>query len=225
MANNTDLIDKYLLGELSDTAKKQFEEALSNPIEGENLKKEIELQQEIITAIQARGLKETLKQKEIELRTRHKKKQHIQRVLRISSLTIVASVVAATILVTMILTPMAKIMTAESIKYAKTITISPTRGAVTNDLQMQLFAVYNNVSLNQFKQAKKDAKQLIKQLQHPPKTLNTEEVKDIYDQALWLQTICEMNQGHVFRAKKLLLQIANSDSHYASQAQDFLEKL
>ena len=225
MANNTNKIDQYLRNELPESEKKQFDRLLLNPdksLEGKNLNDEMELQKEIIMAIQARGLKETLQLKEAEMRAKRKNKQ---RILRISTWSTAASLVAAVALLAVIITPMVKTMKAESFEYAKIISTSPTRGAVTNDLQMQLFTLYNQISFYQFNEASKTAKQLIQLLQNPPQNISREEAQEIYDEVQWLQTICEMNQGHVFRAKKLLQQIANSDSHYASQAQEFLEKL
>ena len=66
MANNTELIDRYLRNELTENEKKQFEGLLSasdKSLEGKNLNDEMELQKEIIMAIQARGLKECLQKK------------------------------------------------------------------------------------------------------------------------------------------------------------------
>ena len=63
MANNTDLIDKYLRNELTEDEKKQFERLLSTSSESlgdKDLASEVDLQKEIIIAIQARGLKECL---------------------------------------------------------------------------------------------------------------------------------------------------------------------
>ena len=59
--NHTDLIDRYLRNELTENEKKQFEGLLSasdKSLEGKNLNDQMELQKEIIMAIQARGLKE-----------------------------------------------------------------------------------------------------------------------------------------------------------------------
>lgn len=67
MANNTDLIDKYLRNELTEDEKNQFERLLSTSSESlgdKDLASEVDLQKEIIIAIQARGLKECLQQKE-----------------------------------------------------------------------------------------------------------------------------------------------------------------
>ena len=95
--NHTDLIDRYLRNELTENEKKQFEGLLSasdKSLEGKNLNDEMELQKEIIMAIQARGLKECLQKKETEIRA---KRSQRQRIIKISSWSFASSLVAANI--------------------------------------------------------------------------------------------------------------------------------
>ena len=114
-----------------------------------------------------------------------------------------------------------------SIEYAQQIQISAFRGGTTDDLRNQLMSAYQNISDKNFEEASQVVVKLmtfITENRSFPYCLSPEE-KEIYDQAQWLNAICEMNSGHVFRAKKMLNQIANSDSFYATQAQDMLDKL
>ena len=226
MANNTDLIDKYLRNELTEDEKNQFERLLSTSSESlgdKDLASEVDLQKEIIIAIQARGLKECLQQKEQQI---HSQRLRTKRIIKLSSWGISSSFVAAIVVLAMILTPMAKIMKTESSEFAASITIPTTRGVndQSDELQNQLFFVYSYISQNQFDQANELALQLIEQIQSSQQEITTE-TKEILDQAQWLHTICEMHNGKVLKAKKLLKQIANSDSPYATEAQDILNQL
>lgn len=226
MANNTDLIDKYLRNELDENEKKQFERLLTTPSKSlgdKDLASEVDLQKEIIIAIQARGLKECLQRKEQQIRSQ---RLRTKRIIKLSSWGISSSFVAAIVVLAMILTPMAKIMKTESSEFAASITLPTTRGVndQSDELQNQLFFVYSYISQNQFDQANELALQLIDQIQSSRQEI-TPETKEILDQAQWLHTICEMHNGKVLKAKKLLKQIANSDSYYAERAQMVLDKL
>lgn len=226
MANNTDLIDKYLRNELTEDEKNQFERLLSTSSESlgdKDLASEVDLQKEIIIAIQARGLKECLQQKEQQIRLQ---RLRTKRIIKLSSWGISSSFIAAIIVLAVILTPMARMMKTESSEFAASITIPTTRGVndLSDELQNQLFFVYSYISQNQFNQANKLALRLIDQIQSSQQKI-TPETKEILDQAQWLHTICEMHNGKVLKAKKLLKQIANSDSYYAERAQMVLDKL
>lgn len=231
MANNTELIDRYLRNELTENEKNQFEGLLSasdKSLESKNLDDEMELQKDIIMAIQARGLKECLQKKETELRTKRAQKQ---RLIRLSSWSFGSALVAAMAILALITIPMAQIMKQESLQYASSIDSSAVRGAVrgaiqeqTDPLQTQLLNIYSLITQKQFDQANKNVKQLIHDLQ-TTQDIHSEEHKEIFDQAQWLCAVCEMHQGNVFKAKKLLRQIANSDSYYAERAQIILDKL
>lgn len=228
MANNTELIDRYLRNELTENEKNQFEGLLSasdKSLESKNLDDEMELQKDIIMAIQARGLKECLQKKETELRAKRAQKQ---RLIRLSSWSFGSALVAAMAILALITIPMAQIMKQESLQYASSIdNISAVKGGVqaqTDPLQSQLLNIYSLITQKQFDQANKNVKQLIHDLQ-TTQDIHSEEHKEIFDQAQWLCAICEMHQGNVFKAKKLLRQIANSDSYYAERAQIILDKL
>lgn len=226
MANNTELIDRYLRNELTENEKNQFEGLLSasdKSLESKNLDDEMELQKDIIMAIQARGLRECLQKKETELRAKRAQKQ---RLIRLSSWSFGSALVAAMAILALITIPMAQIMKQESLQYASSIDISAVRGGVqaqTDPLQSQLLNIYSLIAQEQFDQANKNNEQLLQDLQ-TIHYVNSEEYKDIFDQAQWLCVICEMHQGNVFKAKKLLKQIASSDSHYAERAQIVLDK-
>ncbi|MBO5143660.1 MAG: hypothetical protein J6C46_11850 [Clostridia bacterium] len=222
MSDNTDLIDRYLVGELSVEEKQDFERLLfddSDSLESKKLKGEMELQKEIILAIQARGLKENLRLKEEQIRFKRRKERRNIKIFGLSSFSFVA---AAVILWAIFVLPIAHNMANLSIQYADQIQIESFRGGISNDYQQQLILAYTNIAGKKFDEAQIIVLSIMDDIDSVGLI---EENKDFYDQAQWLNAICEMNSGHVFRAKKMLNQIANSDSFYATQAQDMLDKL
>ena len=248
---NTDIIDKYLRNELNDIEKQEFERLLSAPSEslyGISLNEEMELQKEIILAIKARGLKECLQKKEEDLKLEKeivlairerglreslqreeeniRKSRRKKRTILIWSGSVTSTLIAASLVFMIVLAPIANLMKEESIIYAESISISSTRGSQDNDLQNQIITIYKLVSEKQFNKANKEASILIEKLQNLQQRFPSEEIKELYDQALWLQTICEMNQRHVFEAKRLLKIIANNkENPFSKKAEEILKKL
>lgn len=230
--DRTQKIDDYLGNNMSPEEKKKFERLLSDPsasLGGSmNLNEEVKMQKAIIQEIQRQALKNMLMDENRKYRTRQRV---IPKIVALSS-SISATAIAAVMLIMFILSPMAQIMKQESLQYASSIDISTVRGGVargamqeqTDSLQSQLLNIYSLIAQEQFDQANKHVKQLLQDLQ-TNQDIGLEEHKEIFDQAQWLCAICEMYQGNVFKAKKLLKQIASSDSHYAERAQIVLDKL
>ncbi len=223
MANNTDLIDKYLLGDLSNVEKKQFEDTLSDPLEGKVLKREVELQKEIIMAIQARGLKEQLQAKEQQMRAKRSK---IQKIVKITSWSTSVSLMAAIMLLAIVVVPMVKVMKQESMMYINAeVSMGVTRGNAGEGVEGDKQALHNLLAQSQIVQANEQAKSLLIKLASMQAEMDEEEYRYHYDEVLWLHANCEMNLGHVFTAKRLLKQIASEGGAFASQAQEILDKL
>jgi CRISPR/Cas system-associated endoribonuclease Cas2 len=227
MLDNTDLIDRYLAGELSVEEKQDFERLLfddSDSLESKKLREEMELQKEIILAIQSRGLRECLQEKEQQKLYNQQKKGKIIKIFGWSSF---STAIAAVLLWGIFIFPVVQKMENCSIEYAQQIQISAFRGGATDDLHNQLMSAYQNISDKNFEEASQvvlKLKTFITENRSFPYCLSPEE-KEIYDQAQWLYVICEMNEGHIFKVRRLLKQIGNSDSFYATQAQDMLDKL
>ena len=227
MLDNTDLIDRYLGGELSEDEKQELERLLfddSDSLESKKLKEEMELQKEIILAVQSRGLRESLQEKEQQILQEQQKKGKFIKIFGWSSF---STAIAAVLLCGIFISPIVQRMENCSIEYAQQIQISAFRGGTTDDLQNQLMLAYQNISDENFREASQIVVRLMTYISEKrsfPYDLLPEE-KDTYDQAEWLYVICEMNEGRIFKVKRLLKQIANSDSFYAIQAQDMLDKL
>lgn len=96
----TILIDRYLSGEMTEEEKLSFERLLSegdsSSIDVKNLRKEMELQQEIESAIQERGLREMLQNIEAKI----KRRQRLKKVMKwlLGGICILASITAVTLL-------------------------------------------------------------------------------------------------------------------------------
>lgn len=230
--DRTEKIDNYLENNMSNEEQKEFERLLSDSsasLGGSmNLNEEVKMQKAIIQEIQRRALRSTLMDENRKYRTRQR---IIPKIVALSS-SISATAIAAVMVIMFVISPMAQIMKQESLQYASSIDSSAVRGGAvrgdiqeqTDPLQTQLLNIYSLITQKQFDQANKNVKQLIHDLQ-TTQDIHSEEHKEIFDQAQWLCAICEMHQKNVFKAKKLLRQIANSDSYYAERAQIILDKL
>jgi len=130
----TKLIDRYLSGEMTEEEKMSFERLLSegdsSSIDEQNLQKEMELQQEIESAIQERGLREMLQKEEARIRHRlHRKRVTIWSIGASSLLAI-----AAIQLLIFIITPIERIMQGrDSTNYVAQVESSVVRGFDSGD--------------------------------------------------------------------------------------------
>ncbi len=223
--DRTEKIDVYLSNQMSPEEKKEFERLLSADTESsnvENLREEMELQKDMITAIRERGLREQLKEQEKQMRARRAKKQ---RIYRLSGWSAGALSVAAVLCLVLNLVPVAQTMVSLSTDYAQSIVIAPARGGATDALLTELEHIYLLLAQEQWAEAAPKAHSLMEQTSVPSKELCEEERQDIYEQAQWLYTMCEMHQRHIFRAKRLLKQIAAGNGYYADRAKAMLEAM
>ena len=203
--------------------KEQFEQLIEESnlsSESEDLRAEIALQKDIIMAIQARGLKERMQAKEKQLREKHSK---VQKIIRITSWSSAISVVAAVILLVVVVAPMVKVMKQECLDFSQTESV--VRGSLGGEIYQLRWDIYMLAQNGKFSEASDLALETLAMLPMMQNELDPDDYSELYDEILWLHTNCEMKLGHVFTAKSLLEQIANSDSHYAILAKEILEKL
>ncbi len=223
MVNNTDRIDAYLSGEMKGVEREQFEQLIdesNHSAESEELRAELALQRGIITAIQARGLKEQMQAKEKQIRAKQAK---VQKIIRITSWSSAISVVAAVMLLVIVVAPMVKVMKQECLDFSQTQSV--VRGGLDGEIYQQRWDIYMLAQNGKFSEASDLALETLAMLPMMQNELDPDDYNDLYDEVLWLYTNCEMQQGHVFTAKSLLEQIANSNSYYAHRAKEILEKL
>lgn len=223
--DRTEKIDAYLSNRMSSEEKKEFERLLSADAESSDigtLREEMELQKDMIMAIRERGLREQLQEQEKQMRTRRAK---TQRIIRLSGWSAGALSMVAVLCLVLILVPVAQTMVSLSTGYAQSLEIAPARGGATDTPQTELEQVYTLLAQGQWSEATPKARALMEQTSVPSEELCEEERQEMYEQAQWLYTMCEMHQQHIFRAKRLLKQIAASNGYYANQAKTMLEAM
>ena len=216
----TKLIDRYLSGEMTEEEKMSFERLLSegdsSSIDVQNLQKEMELQQEIESAIQERGLREMLQNEEA--RIRHHK--HVKRVTIWSLCSgSVITAIAAVMLLLLVVAPAARLMQDYSNQYVAQVEIGQLRGDNAN-----AEALSNALTLMQANEWEQ-ASQIVDDIFTQTANSQDEETIEMHDNAEWLKAICLMHDGKVQKAKRLLRKIANSESYYNGMASEMLEKL
>ena len=216
----TILIDKYLSGEMSAEEKSGFEKLLSetksSSTDETSLRKDMELQQEIENAIRERGLREML-QKE-EKRIRHRQKITKVTIWSLGSGSVI-SAIAAVILFLIVISPLAHQMQDYSSQYVAQVEVGNLRG--DNEIANKLS---NALLLMQNKEWEK-ASAIVNEVLEQTSGSQEEQMLDMYNNAEWLNAICLMHNGKVFKAKRLLRKIANSESYYSTQAAELLETL
>ncbi len=223
--DRTEKIDAYLSGQMPSEERKEFERLLSadaKSLDSEPLSDEMKMQKEIIRAIRERGLREQLQEQEKQMRANRAKKQ---RIIRLSGWSVGTFSMVAVLCIAFVLVPLAQTMVRLSTEYAQSITLSPARGGTSDSPQTQLEQVYSLVAQEHWSEASTLSQSLMETTATAQNDLTPEECQEIYEQAQWLYTMCEMHQKHIFRAKRLLRQIAADGGRYANQAQAMLNAL
>lgn len=276
--DNTDRIDAYLAGQMTDQEKAQFEQELRDASFASSLgtlQEETELQSDIILAIREQQLRKQLQDEEMLLRlqeqmvvgslsdadreqlsravayrkakpkaratetstpvyyrmaqtdepTSEKQPRRRARRWKIAGISVASIAVAAAICLCIVLVPAMRTMQQLSTQFARSITIEHIRGAVPGPVETQLEQLYQLVASEQWREAAPVARSLMEQTAEPLPTMSPEECREIYEQAQWFYTLCEMHQGHIFRAKRLLRQIADDGGLFATQAKQYLDQL
>lgn len=214
----TKLIDRYLSREMSEEERIDFERLLSEPDSSYNgelsLQKEMELQKEIELAVQERGLREMLQREEARIRS----KQRIRRITLWSvgggSLT---TAVAAAMTMMLVVAPVAQQMQSYSNQYVAQVEVGDLRGGDTwaDMLNGALLSMQNDDWQN--------ASAVIDDVLCRTADAPEPSVREQHAHAQWLKAVCLMHEGKVMKAKRLLRQIANSDSPYSEKATELLE--
>ena len=229
----TELIDRYLLGEATAEEKMQVERLLSDPElsleDRDKFRKEMELQQEIILAIQKQGLKEMLQQadeKEDKEDDEKERKVHIRRLIGWTSGSVMTFAAAAIIVFMIVLAPMRDLFYNYSYQYAQAVQVAEaTRGDELSEIASLLEQANEAVLTNQWQQADKLALQVMDICTQPVENLSNEERLEYYQQAEWLHANYLMHSKHAFKARRLLKKIVEDKGIYSEQAQMILQQV
>ena len=198
-------IDRYIMGGMSDDERHSFEQVL---ITDPELQKEVALHQEIVLAIQMKGAKEFARK---EHNRRHRRRLMI---IRTSSYFAIAASIIIGIFVN-------NSYSDKYINAGKEIKLQEfgARGGSSLDVICQ------KIKNNEFK----EALSLIEEEQSIQYSLSDPDAIAQYNaeqQVLeWYKAVTYMRMGKWVKARKLLKQIAASDSFYKAQAQEVLDKL
>ena len=228
----TELIDRYLLGEATAEEKMQVERLLSDPElsleDRDKFRKEMELQQEIILAIQKQGLKEMLQQADEKEEKEEEKeyKVQIRRLIGWTSGSITTLAAAAVIVFVIVLAPMRAFFYNYSYQYAQSVQVAEaTRGDELSEIASLLDQAHEAVLTNQWQQADKLALQVMELCTQPVDNLSDEERVEYYQQAEWLHANYLMHRKRALKACRLLKKIVEDKGIYSEQAQMILQQV
>lgn len=196
-------IDRYIMGGMSDDERHSFEQML---ITDPELQKEVALHQEIVLSVQMKGAK-------VYARKEHNRRRRLM-IIRTSSYFAIAASLIIGIFVN----------NAYSDKYVN----------AGNAIELQELGIRGGSSLDVICQKIKnneftEALSLIEEEQSIQYSISDPDAIAQYDaeqQVLeWYKAVTYMRMGKWVKARKLLKQIATSDSFYKEQAQKVLDKL
>lgn len=208
-----ELFDGYMDGILSDTERTQFEERLQSD---EAYRKAYELHSEVVLGIQRKELKAMLKEQEKE------GQKPVRRGLVIKISSIVA--LAACLFIGIIIVHDALRMADLGGDYIAQLEQPVPRGS---GVEETLALIYDDLQQGNYAESQDNidkARQLIQEEQAI--VYSTEEETEYHQQMLkldsdeldWYQALLYAKTHKVFKAKKLLKQIAKSDSRYKDEA-------
>ena len=227
----TELIDRYLLGEATAEEKIQVERLLSDPElsleDRDKFRKEMELQQEIILAIQKQGLKEMLQQAD----EKEEKEEEHHRKVRIWSIRSVASLAIAACFVGIIIIgpQMSRIsnLSKQDAFYAEAYAdINNAYAMACRGESEAADAILEANALMQagdYKQADRVLTQALKQMQivTPDNAQAWSEKEDM----LYLRALCTIKQHRLYRSRHLLNEVVNMNTTHKDEAQQLLNTI
>ena len=219
--NISEKIDRYILGQMSLEEKAIFETELSADPE---LRHEYEMQREIILAAQRVHFRHHLK--DIELQVRLRRKTTIKTV---TSWSIAAAIVCVCVLGL-------DMKYSSDLRDTSMLCYAETGAPLTrsdNEIDNLLSEAYELIGKNELESALSmilSAEKIIKET--PLYDAISEEAKYQYEIRLlqeqdleWYKALILMKEGEIFKSRKVLKQIASSNSRYAERAKDILESI
>lgn len=216
--DSTILIDRYLSREMAQEEKSGFERLLSESDSSYNgeptLRKEMNLQQLIEKTVRERGLREMLQKEEARIRCR-------QKIWHVAMWSLgggsVISALAAAVLLLLVISPLAHQMQDYSTQYVAQVEVGIVRGdnVMAEKLDNALVLMQNNDW--------DSATAIVDEVFEQTEGSRDEQIRELHAHAQWLKALCLMHSGKVLKAKRLLRQIANSDSPYNSEAAKLIE--
>lgn len=217
--NISERIDRYILGEMSNAEIMTFEADMSSNPE---LRREYELQREIALAVQRVHLKRHIQ--DIENRKKNARRKKIK---TISSWSIAAAV-ACVCVIGVDIKWSSDLSDASMLCYVQTgEPISRSDGEI-DELVSKAYQYIGESDLETATNNLDKAETLIEEkLRVEPATEEGKYRREILlmqkEDIDWYRTLIMMHQGKIFKSRKALMNIANSDSRYADKALEILE--
>ena len=217
-----DRIDNYILGEMSNEERLAFEQEMS---QDKNLQEEVALQRDIVRAIRLKAAKEHLQAVEREIQAKERRRQ-----VFIVKLSNVARLVAACLIIGVIAGG-SYYYVDKANKYEDYIQTMRCENRCEN-AQVSGFAdqAYIAIQAGEYNEALNiitEGKQSL--LSSTKDSLLTEDGAQWYiteqDRLQWYEALAYMGKGRWIKARRLLKNIAKSDSFYRSDANRLLEEL
>lgn len=221
-----DRIDNYILGEMSNEERLAFEQEMS---QNKNLQEEVTLQRDIVRAIRLKAAKEHLQAVEREIQAKERRRQ-----VFIVTLSNIARAVAACLII--------GVIAGSSYYYVDTVNTYRDCGL---NIQSEILAErggargeekYSDRAITAMENGDyKLALDIIEEgesikfaFDDPNLTLREQallEFKFEQEDLQWFKVVTYMRMGKWIKAKRLLKEIATSDSYYKAKAQDVLKEL
>lgn len=217
--NISERIDRYILGEMNEAERQAFEAEMSSDPE---LKKEYELQREIALAVQRVHLKRHMQ--DIERKAKNERRRRIKTI----SMWSISAAIAFVCIVGVDTKWSSDLRDASAIYYAETV-MPPSRS--DNDVDFHLSMAYKYIGEDNYDVATQclDAASFFieHQLHYNVPTEEYEYNKEVVlmkkQDVEWYRMLVLMKQGKIFKSRKVLKNIAESDSRYADDARQILE--
>lgn len=225
-----DRIDNYILGEMSNEERLAFEQEIS---QDKNLQEEVALQRDIVRAIRLKAAKEHLQAVEREIQAKEQREMQAKerrRQVFIVKLSNIARAVAACLIIGVI-AGSSYYYVDKANKYEDYIQTMRCENLCEN-AQVSGFAdqAYIAIQAGEYNEALNiitEGKQSL--LSSTKDSLLTEDGHQWYiteqDRLQWYEALAYMGKGRWIKARRLLKNIAKSDSFYRSDANRLLEEL
>lgn len=224
-------IDKYIKERLSDEQREAFELELAQDAE---LRAEVELQREIVTAIRVKGAREMLQEREAEIAqqereaeiARQEREAAERRRRRIFTWSIATMAVAACFVVGLFI-HYDNVASYKSYGMSIQLESVELRGGeqpLTNKIVEAINSANYNSALKLIAQGQSKAFHTDEQ-DPEARAFERECYQRDQDDYNWYKAVTYMRMGKWWKARKLLKQIASSKSHYKAQAQRALKAL
>lgn len=216
-----ELMERYLSGKMTDAEIAEFELQMEqNP----QLKREVDLHRRIVDAVKAKNLKKILQNKEQAMRRAQQRRRYFIRA--ISGGAVAACIALGVLFITN--------DNADYIDYGARFydefSLPVMRGG-GDKADSLISAAYEEIGTADYDATLKNLDAALEILRQETFDTSTDEgiefqevSKRKKDDAEWLKAITYMKQGEKCKAKKILKQIAESESRYQSSAKEILER-